>query len=437
MERVYRDLTQTCSNKHVSGCRCSELESHYGGGLHKCIFLSCRFRRLGFLSLRECREHIKNHKRPYKCPVRNCPFATLGFLSSNDLWDHGEQLHSKENLAAKVDISIPRKSEELYPLLFDLVATGNLDVLKRIWTKRKLQLPNPITTALIITAASTGSYPITRLILEHTEIDNYSYRFVGIASAAIRSENAELLRYIFNKTGVKEVCRFDDYQRLIILVLNSASSEVFTIWKDSLEVLFDQNLMLYEERRASCPSEPEDLMMNAHSRFSALLFGSKRIFAAAKRNPEREAQLLETWKMLAREGKLNEIWLGNALIQVAQETCSIPQAQALLEAGADINQRSLVFRRAGNKSKAGRGRTALHWASRDTSEDAAHFMKFLLERGADPSLQFKRVGPADEEGARNISRWLDITWEELVESTSRLHSTGTEESRDGDSTATG
>ena len=69
-------------------------------------------------------------------------------------------------------------------------------------------------------------------------------------------------------------------------------------------------------------------------------------------------------------------------------------------------------------------------------------MKFLLEKGANPELGWKRsnktgiVRPGQEKGAKEISRWLGVTWEELVYNTTgrklRDHSQNVDvESEDG------
>jgi hypothetical protein len=57
--------------------------------------------------------------------------------------------------------------------------------------------------------------------------------------------------------------------------------------------------------------------------------------------------------------------------------------------------------------------------SLQNNQASAEMMKFLLEMGADPDPP-SRIGDgktADQRGAKGISKWLGISWEELVEQT--------------------
>ncbi|KDN66249.1 hypothetical protein CSUB01_06764 [Colletotrichum sublineola] len=98
--------------------------------------------------------------------------------------------------------------------------------------------------------------------------------------------------------------------------------------------------------------------------------------------------------------------LTNGLVTVASTTCSITLARALLEAGAQVNWRL-------NDNYV----TPLQCAARKTTEEAARLMELLLYHGADPTISFKRRKLEGEEGVLQISRWLGISWGELVEKT--------------------
>ena len=95
----------------------------------------------------------------------------------------------------------------------------------------------------------------------------------------------------------------------------------------------------------------------------------------------------------------------------AQGPCSIAIAEYLLRNGTDINSRV-------------RGtNTALFYASNKSGRAAAELMKFLLESGADPLTPLtKGCKPIpDQPGPRNISKWLGISWEQLVEESRKKH----------------
>ncbi|PQE19337.1 Nacht domain protein [Rutstroemia sp. NJR-2017a BVV2] len=102
--------------------------------------------------------------------------------------------------------------------------------------------------------------------------------------------------------------------------------------------------------------------------------------------------------------------LGRSLADVAQSSCSVRLATLLIEAGANVDYR-----------RSGRYMTPLHYAARKTSVEAAELMKFLLQRGADPEVtageEERRL--QEEEGPKGISKWLGISWNELVEQTKK------------------
>lgn len=95
----------------------------------------------------------------------------------------------------------------------------------------------------------------------------------------------------------------------------------------------------------------------------------------------------------------------------AERTCSIAIAEYLLRSGVDVNTRVQG------------GTTALWRASGKKNQRAAELMKFLLESGANPHAKFGRNSQpiADRPGPRNISKWLGVSWERLVEESHEKH----------------
>lgn len=124
-------------------------------------------------------------------------------------------------------------------------------------------------------------------------------------------------------------------------------------------------------------------------------------------NREQDSQAikrLELFKSTSRQGDdFNDV-----LRYLSEGNCSIDIAEFLLQNGADVNTRGSARHKC---------RTPLQCAARKTTAQAAQFMKFLLEHGADPFAVYAGHKPGDLVGARNISKWLDMTWDELVEST--------------------
>lgn len=95
----------------------------------------------------------------------------------------------------------------------------------------------------------------------------------------------------------------------------------------------------------------------------------------------------------------------------AERSRSIAIAEYLLRNGVDVNTRMQ------------RGNTALYAASAKNTQRAAEFMKFLLESGADPHAEVSSTSHpiADRPGPQNISKWLGISWEQLVEESREKH----------------
>ena len=166
---------------------------------------------------------------------------------------------------------------------------------------------------------------------------------------------------------------------MVVAVLKSDSAEVFDIWLRSIQSTERYSSILAQE-----------------------LF-EKSVLNTAKKFPDQEIRLVESWQQLLRSGKVRLADLGRALTIVAQTTCSIEHARVLIDLEAPVN-----YPHKGTGK--GKGFTALHWATKKTSEEAAHFMKFLLLEGADADL----LPDKTEEGARRIETWLGMSWDDLL-----------------------
>jgi ankyrin repeat protein len=114
--------------------------------------------------------------------------------------------------------------------------------------------------------------------------------------------------------------------------------------------------------------------------------------------------LAAEWKNRHLEGVIDKTVVSECLKQVASHSHSVTLGRTLLELGADINYQRLST-----------SQTPLQHATKKSSRKAAQFVKFLLLSGADPGITDRKSSIADEKGAQNISKWLGMTWEELVE----------------------
>ena len=100
----------------------------------------------------------------------------------------------------------------------------------------------------------------------------------------------------------------------------------------------------------------------------------------------------------------------------AERGCSIAIAEYLLKNGVTVD------------SRANGRRTALRAASSKSGERAAELMKFLLESGANPDDKGNANSQPikDRPGPRNISKWLGVSWEQLVEESRKKHAASLE-----------
>jgi len=122
------------------------------------------------------------------------------------------------------------------------------------------------------------------------------------------------------------------------------------------------------------------------------------------RSPNDEPVIIECLQAVL---ELSEHDLAQRALELAVAwDSSIGIAEFLLENGATVDA---ISRKAGY--------TILHWAAKNTTATAAEMVRFLLRQGADPNVKKSGRLPGELPGAKNISKWLGLTWDELVEST--------------------
>ena len=413
IDGVYRTLPCPSLPHSKDSCICTALERHYGTRLYKCIFLTCTYRRAGFSSPKECEDHINHHNRAYKCRISTCDFAQLGFLNQGDEYEHFNK-HHNHTPATYLD-SIPQDIDELRLHLFDLIASQQTTKLQEISLLAFHHLASTSQTRyedfteMANIAASVGSLPIVRLIIqflkgEPTVVCNYHWEDLkSLLQSCIRGGNPEVVRYLLSElilcANKRGMWFYIDHTHAMIEIIKSPFLEGGAAMRDVYMELIPQNHQVVDQ-----------------------LFDKGYLLKVASQNPMQEVYFLEIWRALLQTGQVKHRVVDNALVQVGQWGGSLEQARLLIEiGGADVNHRRLASWRHEQEDsqypKTGRGRTALHWAARNTSGEAARLMKFLMEKGADPELAWAGVKPGQEKGAKEISRHLGMTWEELVDST--------------------
>jgi len=370
------------------------LQRHWGRRLFRCHFFSCVFFRQGFQTRKARDDHVKHHTRPWKCFASNCDWAKIGFTSKYQRDNHWLEVHQTNAAPTLIPLDLASDPDVLQSLLFELVSTGNVDELQRLVPRGTSIIPE-VRWELTKAAARRSSLPMVRVLLPWCSYNvgkALSYdndHIVELIRAAIESEDVELIKWVLpNYKG--ELFASRDYGSIISSVIRTESFEVFDVWEDSLQEF------------------------NEDWEFSMF---NNNVLLAAQKHPAMEKRLMETWRMLVERQKVSKWGLCCGLGSVAGSSLSIPQAKVLLELGADINHPRKPWRR--------HGLTALHTALKKSTAKGAEFVKFLLISGANPKYGYGKRQVDWEIGAIDISRWLGISWDKLVEST--------REFREGDS----
>ena len=360
-----------------------KLERQYGTDLFKCHYYSCPFRRHGFKGYKECENHMKKHSRPWKCPVQACDFSVIGYPSPDSLERHRMRVHRVVREEVDTQPSV-LEDEALYPLLYELVSSGDVDELKPVWSACHQKVNFFTKLELLTVAAGQGSLPLVKLFLERDEEPKWLEKEKGtlrpVIHNAIQSGNLELTQWILEKATEWRDKPDGRYRDVVVEVLRSDSAEVFDIW---------QNIYTSVRNPYHLRNEIFD----------------KTVLRTATKFPQQDMRMLELWRRLNEINSVTSKTLGRALTKVAQSTLSIEHARVRLRLGAPRD-----YPRPPERLQ-GKGYTALQWACNASSKEAAYFAKFLLVEGADPRYVRVKRGT----GVRNIETWLGMTWSELVE----------------------
>jgi hypothetical protein len=361
------------------------IERHYGKRPFKCGFLNCSFRRRGFETRSLRSSHMKYHDRPWKCGFPDCEFQDGGFLSRKMRDEHLDRFH-QEAVAVAIAATEKPDADELQPLLFDLVKSDSVDIVKDLLTEFN-GLSAPCQKELQKCAARYGSPSMLDLIVPHgISIEN------KLLECSIKEKNLETFRHLLSRG--KEAKKIHSWSRTYAHVgaevLGSNSEEIFEEWSKYVHFEFET----WKSRNAE-----------------ASLYVSPTIITATAGQPNKEQLLITLWKKHVMKS-LNRRYIGSALTAVASSSCSVELAKVLIDHGA------IADHRWSNHSL-----TPLHHAARRTTAAAAELMKFLLSCGADPEattpLRTKRapLEIREEKGAKGISKWLGVSWDELVAQT--------------------
>ena len=362
------------SSDHRQGCECAILQRQYGPRLFKCSRLGCPFFRTGFEAKSERDRHLQTHNRPYKCDRPNCDFSHMGFGSQARLNVH-LQHHEKQGRTPVAHLTnVDHNEDDVELIILDAVEANDLDLVRDF----TVEIPR-FSKKLLSKAVVSSSCEMLELLLEACK-SRQDIEF-DILFEAVRANNLEATRALLNRGAS---------------IYNLVPCMSYAMINVSPEMI---KILLQYGTKDSTPKR----------------FGSLSLTIPLQPDRFTEARVIQCLSLL-RDQTAEKKAFENCFVENAQRCYSIAIAEFLLRNGVNVNT-------------ARRGYTALFWASTRKDQRAAELMRFLLESGAEPDSKSNRKGVtpiADHQGARNISKWFGISWEQLVEESRRKYAASLE-----------
>lgn len=362
----------------------------YGNRLFRCPYTVCQYQQIAFETRHSRDAHCRNHDRPYKCPHPSCDFSVLGFFSRSQLSNHTAKCHSNTP-ANLVDLIENPDEDELIPLLSDMIAMNMADEVASLFPRFK-KLNRHQREMLLREAAFSGSLQVLKCIMNTWSSSDFEHLLYISLNESINGQNIEILERVAPR--ISKHTKKNKGENLMFMYNGaiSESDEVFEIWK--------KHLSRHRSGRAPCITTE---------------------FVIGKiKDPAKQKRFAIVIREHAALGDLTKHDLGRALKAVASTTCSISLARTLLDNGADVDF-------GGGKDTETRELTKqkppLALAAARNGPQAAEMMRLLLLTGADGNASY-RVECKEEtiiktvsmgSGAKRVSKWLGMTWDELVE----------------------
>ena len=301
--------------------------------------------------------------------------------------EHLDRFHQQQEEALRACTLGKPDADEIQPLLFDLVKADKVDVVKTLLSEFN-GLSDSTKLELQKSAVRSGSPTMVDLIVPFHK--NLFER--ELLECSIQGRNMENFKYLLSRSknctaGWDIHFRGRSYSMIAPAILKSDSEEMLEEWEKYVDIEFKA-------------SETSNKRNPAGARYIRV-----EVIRATAGHPNREQLLLLLWKKMDLYKSCGSIYPGDALVNVVSTTCSVRLAEFLIKGGAEVDHR-----------RSTKYRTPLHYAARQTTVEAAEMMKFLLFCGADPEAKTPRTNLRiqDEKGAKGISKWLGMSWEELV-----------------------
>jgi hypothetical protein len=324
--------------------------------------------------------------------------------------------HLKSGHSHAADPAPPERleDEELQPFMFDLIETDRVDILKSL-IPRLRNLKPLVQIEVAIHAAKTGSHSILQLFNDSglltgafvTEGIISWKHLTHLARSTIRSESVSFSKILLCWVATLNL-RLGDMQNFQLAVkdifatlMELESENLFELWRPILASGFG---------------------ITGTGMEVAQVFAFQGAISSTENVPSRERMLLGIWEEYKVLDTIKARERHRILPSIADSSCCINLARYAIQHGCGVDTQSSY-----------NSLTALQVASRKTTQEAAYLMEFLLLQGADPNKRTAKRRIGDEKGAQGISKWLGLTWEQLVESTAEERQRNKKDENEGSS----
>ena len=285
--------------------------------------------------------------------------------------------------------------DEIQALFFDLVRADRTTEVKQLLVHFQA-MSQDLQEEVLHIVSEVGSGVMMDVLCKagvtsELKVEFAKYLWFDSLHFAARSKNLDVVQWVLRNTDVRSVADYNTTYRswtpIVQSVLESDSEEVF-------QCLFHEFVKEFTIPWAG-----------ARTSDATRAFAYNIVKTTAHR-PDRERRLLLLWDKVKEYCRTVDF---SRCLRYVAETCySIPLAKALLCYGANLNS---------SPDGGSTYRTPLHRALRKSSPETAEMARFLLYRGANPekiSRKSKNQSIRDEIGAKEISKWLGMSWDELV-----------------------
>lgn len=310
----------------------------------------------------------------------------MGFKTENTLRQHIDDCHKDQALSENIRSSIQDiEPDQLETLLMDAVTACEVEYVRRFLPRASDEISNKLykeavtkSTAAVVELFINSGKDINKILLDVPRPDIYRVPLID----AVEAENVEVAKFLLDHgcdIHGTDSCHIFEWTALDYAM----RIPEIDMSMEMINLLIDHGVNLVKRQTGLWSLIPSD--------------------------SGQDSQTIKRLELFKFAGRTKDNF-NDALAMVPKRSCSIDIAAFLLRNGAYVNTRG--------SSQTNNGfATPLYSAARRTTAEAAQLMKFLLESGADPSANVRGRTAGELPGAQNISKWLGMTWDELVEST--------------------